>query len=302
MSGAPRIAVLGSANMDLVVEVPAAPERGETVTGTAFHANPGGKGANQALAARRAGGEVAFLGALGDDDHGARIRTLLAGEGIDIGGVETVDVPTGVASIVVDAAGENSIVVVPGANGTLTALTDTHRARIAESDVLLLQLEVPLGIVVEAAAFARSSGIPALLTPAPARELPDELYRDLDLLVPNQHEAAALAGTDDLDTAVDVLRARGCDVLMTRGSSGARFAGTGGIVDVPAFAVDAIDTTAAGDTFVGAYAVSRASGSDVRPAVRFASAAAALAVTARGASTAIPHRDRIDRFLLDHPE
>jgi ribokinase len=298
-----RIAVLGSANMDLVVSVPRAPERGETVSGTAFRTLPGGKGANQALAAQRAGGHVRFLGAVGDDSHGVRIRELLTADGIDVSGLATVDEATGTAHIVVDDAGENSIVVVPGANATLQSLTDQHREAIASAEVLLLQLELPLGIVVEAAAFARAHGVRAILTPAPAIALPAGLFADIALLVPNQHEAAILAGVPDPDAAGRALNTRGCDVLVTLGAAGSRYyAADSAPVSVPAFRVPAVDTTAAGDSFVGAFAVASAEGGDVRAAVRFASAAAALTVGQVGASASIPRRADIDRFLHDHPE
>jgi ribokinase len=299
-----RVAVLGSANMDLVVSVPRAPERGETVSGTAFRTLPGGKGSNQALAAQRAGGQVRFLGAVGDDSHGAQIRALLAADGVDVSGLATMDEPTGTAHIVVDDAGENSIVVVPGANATLRSLHDRHREAIASADVLLLQLELPLGIVVEAAGFARAQGVRAILTPAPAIPLPAGLFADVDLLVPNQHEAAILAGTSDPDAAGRALNTRGCDVLVTLGAAGSRFypAGSGATLDLPAFTVPVVDTTAAGDSFVGAFAVASVEGGDVRSAVRFASGAAALTVGRVGASASIPSRADIDRFLTEHPE
>jgi ribokinase len=298
-----RVAVLGSANMDLVVSVSRAPGRGETVSGTAFRMLPGGKGANQALAAQRAGGQVRFLGAVGDDSYGAHIRELLAADGVDVSGLATVDEPTGTAHIVVDGAGENSIVVVPGANATLQSLSDSHREAIAAAEALLLQLELPLGIVVEAASFAREQGVRAILTPAPAIPLPARLFADVDLLVPNQHEAAILAGIPDPDAAGLALNTRGCDVLVTLGADGSRYyAADSDTVSVAAFTVPSVDTTAAGDSFVGAYAVAAAEGATLPSAVRFASAAAALTVGRVGASASIPWRADIDRFLNDHPE
>lgn len=298
-----RVAVLGSANMDLVVTVPRAPGRGETVSGSAFRSVPGGKGANQALAACRAGAQVRFLGAVGDDAYGAQLRALLTADGVDVTGLATVAEPTGTAHIVVDGAGENSIVVVPGANGTLRALTDDQRAVIAGSDTLLLQLELPLPIVVEAAAFASRNGVRAVLTPAPAVQLPPALFGDLDLLVPNEHEATLLAAAVDVDAAGRALCGLGCDVLVTLGAAGARYFAAGSSpLDFPAFAVPVVDTTAAGDTFVGALAVARDETDDLAAAIRFAAGAAALAVGRPGASAAIPQRADIDRFLTEHPE
>lgn len=282
------IAVLGSANMDLVVTVERAPELGETVTGASFHTVPGGKGANQALAAARAGGEVRFAGAVGDDEHGARIRELLAADGVDVSGLATVAEPTGTAHITVDRSGANSIVVVPGANGTVRTLTDAHRGVIAGAETLLLQLELPLSVVVEAAAFAQAHGTFTVLTPAPVQPLPDELVAAVDLIVANEREAAALPATT----------AEHRDVLITRGSAGVRYlrAGTSPL-DVPAFDVIAVDTTAAGDTFVGAFVVARAESPDLEGALRWASAAAALGVQRFGASASMPRRAEIEAFV-----
>ncbi|TDE00403.1 ribokinase [Jiangella asiatica] len=291
------IAILGSANMDLVVTVERAPGRGETVTGRTFVTVPGGKGANQALAAARAGGQVAFLGAVGGDEFGRGITDLLTGAGIDVSGLTVSDQPTGTAHITVDASGDNSIVVVPGANGTVTALTDAHRAGIDAADLLLLQLELPLGLVVEAARYARSRGVRVVLTPAPAVPLPVELLDAVDVLVPNEHEAALLAGVDDPVAAARNLAGRGGDVVVTLGSQGALWLHDGGEWPVPAFPVQAVDTTAAGDTFVGVLAVGLAEGVEWAEALRRAAAAAALSVQRPGASSSMPHRAEIDAFL-----
>ena len=284
-----QIAVLGSANMDLVVTVDRAPSLGETVTGSSFRTIPGGKGANQALAAARAGGDVRFLGAVGGDPHGEQIRVLLDEAGVDVSGLVTVDEPTGTAHITVDVTGANSIIVVPGANGTVRALTDVHCESIADVDTLLMQLELPLSVVVEAAAFARAQGVTTILTPAPVLPLPDDLLDNIDLLVPNEHEAAALA-------------AHRHDLLTTLGEAGARYDRPGADpVTVPAFKVHAVDTTAAGDTFVGAFAVARAESPDLAGALRWASAAAALSVQRFGASASMPYRDEIEAFLQENP-
>jgi ribokinase len=295
-----QIAVLGSANMDLVVTVDRAPGRGETVHGSAFHTVPGGKGANQALAAARAGGTVSFGGAVGADAHGAQIRSLLAGEGVDVSGLVTADA-TGTAHITVDASGANSIVVVPGANATVRSLTDAHRSAIAHADVLLLQLELPMAAVVEAARFARSSGVATVLTPSPVVALPDALLDATDLIVANEHEVVALAGGVEPIAAAQLLARAGRDVLVTLGAAGVVYVQAGApALSVPAFPVEVVDTTAAGDTFVGAFAVDRADGADLADALRWASAAAALAVQRLGASASMPRRAEIDAFLLRH--
>lgn len=282
------VTVLGSANMDLVVSVDRLPQLGETVTGNGFRTFPGGKGANQALAAARAGGVVRFAGAVGDDAYGAQIRTLLGAGGVDLSALDTASAPTGTAHIVVDASGANSIVVVPGANGTVHALSDVHRAAIAAADVLLLQLELPMSAVVEAARFARSRRVPVVLTPGPAVPLPEELLDAVDLLVPNEQEAATL----------NLSPAEHRDVLVTLGAAGARYERAGvAPLAVPAFEVTAVDTTAAGDTFVGAFAVARGEHLDLERALRWASAAAALSVQRFGASASMPDRAEIDAFL-----
>lgn len=292
-----RIAVLGSANMDVVVTVARLPRPGETVTGAAVRLVPGGKGANQALAAARAGGTVTFLGAVGADAHGATIRRLLADAGVDVAGLAVADAPTGTAHILVDAGGANQIVVVPGANGTITALTDAHRDGIRGADVLLLQLELPLPVVTAAAGFARSVGVRTVLTPAPAVPLPSSLLAAVDLLVPNEHEVRALTGLDDPIAAAGMLAGSGPDVLVTLGPAGARYLRAGrDAISVPAFDVAAVDTTAAGDVFVGAF-VARSRADDPSAALRFATAAAALAVQRAGASTSMPTRAEILAFL-----
>ncbi|PZF81632.1 ribokinase [Jiangella anatolica] len=293
------IAVLGSANLDLVVTVERAPGRGETVTGRTFATLPGGKGANQALAAARAGGDVAFLGAVGDDDFGRRIRELLADAGVDVSGLAVSDQPTGTAHITVDGTGDNSIVVVPGANGTVTALTDAHRATIDRAELLLLQLELPLDLVVEAARYAHAREIPVVLTPAPAVPLPEELLEAVDILVPNEHEAALLAGIDDPIAAAEQLTRLCDDVVVTLGARGAAWLSGGETIPVPAFPVQAVDTTAAGDTFVGVMAAGLAGGLQLGGALHRASAAAALSVQRPGASSSMPDRAEIDAFLAE---
>ncbi|TDE42201.1 ribokinase [Nonomuraea mesophila] len=290
------ISVFGSANMDLVAYVSEAPKRGETVTGHHFRTIPGGKGANQAIAAARAGARVAFLGAVGDDGFGAEMRATLVEAGVDVSGLRQVPGPSGIAHIVVDDAGGNSIVVVPGANGTVTGPSADDLAVIAESQALLLQLELPLEAVVEAARGARAAGVPVFLTPAPAQPLPEELLDAVTTIVPNEHEAAAITGVAGADAALDALLERVEEAVITLGSQGALFGSRSGErLRVPSVPVKAVDTTAAGDTFVGALAVARSEGRAMAGALTFASAAAALSVQREGASTSMPAREEIDR-------
>ncbi|MGV9539614.1 ribokinase, partial [Streptosporangium sandarakinum] len=244
------ISVFGSANMDLVAYTPVVPKRGETVTGRAFAAVPGGKGANQAVAAARAGADVAFMGAVGDDAFGPVVRETLGSAGVDVSRLRVVPGSSGVAHIVVDDDGGNSIIVVPGANGAVTAPSAEDLAVIARSDALLLQLELPIEAVVSAACQAR---VPVVLTPAPARELPRELLDAVDLIVPNEHEAEALTGLADPREALEALLELVPEAVITLGAEGALYGSrAGGRLRVPAVPVRAVDTTAAGDTFVGA--------------------------------------------------
>lgn len=292
----PHIAVLGSANMDLVAYVARAPRRGETVTGREFRTVPGGKGANQAVAAARAGATVSMIGAVGADAHGTRLRAALEHSGIETDLLRTVETPTGTAHIVVDDDGGNSIVVVPGANGTVTSLAPGDEGLIASADALLLQLETPLDGVLAAAGAARRHGVRTVLTPAPAQPLPPELLAAVDLLLPNEHEAAALTGIpDDPHAAARSLLQQVPEVVITLGSRGSLYAARGAApVTVPAQQVTALDTTGAGDTFAGALAVALAEGRSVGTALAWASSAAALSVQRSGASESMPYRKEID--------
>jgi len=287
-----RVAVVGSCNIDLVARAAALPRPGETVLGSSFAAIVGGKGANQAIAAARAGARCAIVGAVGDDAHADAIRAALRDSGVDTRGLRTVAGPSGTALIVVDGAGENSIVVVPGANGALTTLSDTDRAIVDAADALLFQLEIPLGIVVAAA--ARSHGL-RVLNAAPARPLPSDLLAAIDLLVVNDWEAAALApaatGTDTLRALLDLVPR----VALTLGAQGVRYADRDGVrLAVTAPNVTAVDTTAAGDTFTGVLATALAERRATLEALELACAAASLCVETVGATTSIPFRPAID--------
>ncbi|QEV17598.1 ribokinase [Streptomyces alboniger] len=301
MTPTPHIAVLGSANMDLVAYVTRAPRRGETVTGREFRTIPGGKGANQAVAAARAGATVSMIGAVGTDVFGARLRSTLEHSGVDTDLLRTVETPTGTAHIVVDDEGGNSIVVVPGANGTVKGLTPGDEALIASANALLLQLEIPAKGALAAARAARRHGVRTVLTPAPAQHLPDELLAATDLLLPNEHEAATLTGiTDDPHAAARSLLSQVPEVVITLGSRGSLYAARGAEpVMVPAPRVTAVDTTGAGDTFAGTLAVALAEGRPVPDALTWASSAAALSVQRPGASASMPYRKEIDARAAD---
>jgi ribokinase len=308
---APRIVVVGSANMDLVVTAPTLPRPGETVLGHDFAQVPGGKGANQAIAAVRAGGLCTFIGAIGSDPIGVTLRARLSASRVDTSLLRVVYGASGVALIVVDEAGENAIVVAPGANAALTGLTEAELVAIADADVLLCQLEVPIETVTEAAVAARAAGTRVVLNAAPARDLPETLLEAVDLLVVNQIEAATLVRVDitnvdsgdepsaDPWAVMDALLDLVPRAVVTRGAAGAWYGREDGtVVHVQAPVVQAVDTTAAGDAFTAALAVAWGEGRDLVDAVRWASAAGAAAVRRLGASPALPGREVIDELYV----
>ncbi len=274
--------VVGSVNADLVVAVPSLPGPGETVLGGRFERHGGGKGANQAVAAARAGARVTFVGAVGRDDLGEEAVALLAAEGIDVAGLAACDAATGVALIVVDAAGENQIAVAPGANAHVSvAAARAAAGRLAADDVLLLNLELRDEVLMAAALATRAR---VVLNPAPARPLPDALLDRGPVLTPNAGEARALTGEDDPAAAARALFDRtGAPVLVTVGADGVVQHDADGPARVPAPRVEVVDTTGAGDTFSGVLAAALAAGVPIRAAAERACAAAAHATTVPGA-------------------
>lgn len=290
-----RVAVIGSINMDLVVATEALPRPGETVLGRELHRFGGGKGANQAIAAARMGATVAMVGRVGDDDFGRALLGAIRADGIDVSAVGRVDEPTGTALITVDADGTNTIVVVPGANGTLgSAHVEAARQTIEASDAVLLQLEVPIEANVTAARIARQAGVAVFLNPSPVAPLPNELLGSVSYLVLNETELARLAGSSAEPSA---LLERGVHaVVLTLGERGARLISGSGERAVEPYRVDPIDSTAAGDAFLGALAAT-ASEHGIEPALRFAAAAGALATTRWGAQLSLPTRAEVDELI-----
>lgn len=290
--------VLGSATGDLIVRHERLPHPGETIFGASFATVAGGKGLNQAVAAGRAGAPVAFLGAVGDDEHGWRARSVLTDAGVDTSGLVLVDEPTGTAHISVLDGGENAIVIVPAANSAVTALDDAARDRIATADYLVAQFERPLPLIDEAFSFARQHGVTTVLTPAPVLPVDAGFLALVDILVPNAVEACQLSGLDDEFAAAIELSGRVAMVIMTRGSQGAIVARDGEIATrIAARSATAVDTTAAGDTFVGVLVAWLAEGADIDTALKAATAAAAICVTRAGASPSIPTRGEIEAML-----
>ncbi|MCH9653717.1 MAG: ribokinase [Planctomycetes bacterium] len=305
----PKITVLGSINMDLMIRTENLPLPGETVIALSKVENPGGKGANQAVAAARMGAEVTMVGCVGDDSFADLLMQNLQDEQVDTSHVVRRDkVASGVAVVMVEASGENAILVVPGANG-LVSLSEMEQAKqtIRESDVLLMQLEVPQEIVIAATNVAREAGVPVILDPAPVPvNISENVQRELlhvDLICPNQSEAAALLGkpVDTIDDAIALvgeLTLHGSkQAIITLAEQGAVLFDGERVQTIPAFAVDVVDSTAAGDAFAAGLAVRLAEKADLIDAVRFASAAGALAASGNGAQSAMPSREQIETLL-----
>ena len=292
-----RVAVVGSINMDLVTNAPRFPRMGETLLGTDFNRFMGGKGANQAVAAARLGADVRMIGAVGDDGFGYEMLTNLDREGVCSDCVKTVQgYLSGIANITV-AGGENSIVAVSGANFALTPEDVlAHEETIAGSDVVLSQLEIPMECVITAAKLAQKHGRPFVLNPAPAQRLPQELLELTTLLTPNTYELAASLGLPQDMSAEELISRSPCPVLMTVGEKGAVYNDEQGVLHyVPSFPVTPVDSTGAGDTFNGAFAVYWKEGMET--AVRKACAAAAVSITKNGAQSGMPSEEELEEFL-----
>ncbi|PNU33414.1 ribokinase [Serratia marcescens] len=300
-----KLVVLGSINADHILNIEQFPHPGETVIGKQYKVAFGGKGANQAVAAGRSGAEISFIACVGADDIGERIRRQLASDRIDTQPIEAIaDSTTGVALIFVNAEGENVIGIDAGANAAVTPdYLARYQQKVIDADALLMQLESPLETVIAAARLAKQHQTQVILNPAPARELPDELLGMIDMITPNETEAQRLTGIavdNDADAAraAQVLHDKGiATVIITLGSRGVWLSENGNGKLVPGFKVQAVDTIAAGDTFNGALVTALLEGNSMADAVRFAHAAAAIAVTRPGAQPSVPWREEIDAFL-----
>jgi len=298
------VCVVGSIHMDLVVRAPRFPRPGETLLGGAFAIHPGGKGANQAVAAGRMGAHVSLVGCLGDDDWGSRLRGVLAAEGIDISHVRTNErAHTGVGIVTVVPSGENTIVVSPGADESLKpADVDEASSVIADASVLVLQGEVPFASNARALEIAKKSNTTVLFNAAPAAGVPHEALRDVDVLVVNVAQARALVGDEGREVSPKGLARRLASygperVVLTLGNEGALHFNGQEMEQFEAFPVEEVDSTASADAFVGALATLRAEGARLKDAVRYACAAAALASTAEGAIPSLPQRDAVEALV-----
>ena len=292
------ILVIGSSNTDMTAKTAELPRPGETVLGGVFTMGAGGKGANQAVAAQRLGGKVKFICKVGKDMFGDNSIAQYEKEGLDTSGILRSELPSGVALIYVDSHAENCIVVASGANGDLTE-EDIEKSRpdLESCDILLLQLESPIPSVLKAAKIAHKAGKTVVLNPAPACPLPEEIFRNIDLFIPNETELSTFSGIEVKDVesaqkAAAAMQAKGVGkLIVTMGSKGALICEGGPAIFVPAHKVKAVDTTAAGDTFCGALCVAISEGKSLKEAAEFACAASALTVQKMGAQNSIPYRN-----------
>jgi len=296
------ILVIGSLNADLVVRAPRFPAPGETISGEDLAIIPGGKGANQAVAAARQGASVAMVGRVGNDSFGPTLLQNLKDNHVDTAHVLTDESATGTAIIVVAADGQNNIVLSPGANSKVTP-DDVEAVSFKDADALLLQLEIPLETVIHAAHIARQNGVRVILNPAPARPLPDSLLADVDILVPNESELSLLSGQpvtdiDSAKSAAQALLAKGIKtIIVTLGAQGALLITGEQVTHVPTFKVDVVDTTAAGDAFIGGLAAALLKGKSLEEAVRYGNASGALAATKFGAQPSLPTQNEVEQLL-----
>ena len=297
-----NIIVIGSLNADLVVRAPRFPAPGETISGEDLAIIPGGKGANQAVAAARQGASVAMTGRVGNDSFGPALTQNLQKNNVDTLHVLSDESATGTAIIVVDSSGQNSIVLSPGANGKVTP-DDVDAVPFQDAKMLLLQLEIPLETVVHAASLARQNRLRVILNPAPAQSIPDSLLADVDILVPNESELQLLSGkpvkdTDTAKSAAQTLLEKGVKtVIVTLGANGALLVTDKQALHIPSFKVDVVDTTAAGDAFIGGLAAALLDGKPLEEAVRYGNASGALAATRFGAQPSLPTQNEVDQLL-----
>ena len=298
----PNILVIGSLNTDLVVRAPHFPQPGETIRGEDLQIIPGGKGANQAVAAARHGSNVSILGRVGKDNFGDFLLANLKSNQVDSQFVQRDDASTGTAIIVVDSNGQNSIVLSAGANGKVSPM-DVDNGSFFHHDLLLLQLEIPMPTVLSAARRAKENDIRVILNPAPAQQFPDKLIASADFLIPNETELGLLSGLDVKDIssaeqAAQALLQRGAkNVIVTLGSKGALIVNSAQVTHVDSFKVDVVDTTAAGDAFIGGFATALLQNKSLEDSVRYGCASGALATTKFGAQPSLPTKEEVEEII-----
>ena len=296
-----NVVVIGSMNMDYVVNVNKLPKKEETISATSFTTSIGGKGANQAFAAKKLGAEVFMIGAVGNDEAGRRITERMKEENIDTTRIETVNVPTGNAMITVEESGSNTIVVYPGANDYVSKnLIGKNEDVIKEADFIILQLEIPIESVEYAVKLAKKYNKKVILNPAPAKKIPESLYEFIDILTPNETELESLSKEKDIKNGAKLLLHRGVkEVVVTIGDKGCYYLSKEDEFIIDSIEVNAIDTTAAGDSFNGALAVGLCEGKSMKETLRFANIVGALTTTKHGAESSLPNRMDVDRIYIN---
>ena len=296
-----NILIIGSINMDLVINTDILPKLGETIHGKGFMTSFGGKGANQAIAVAKLFGKADMIGAVGCDAFGGPLSDNLKANNVNTHGVKVTDTNSGVAVITV-CGGDNHIILDGGANNEVTpALIDEHLDLIKNADIVIFQLEIPMETIIYAAKKAKEFGAKVLLNPAPAAALPEELLACTDIIVPNEHEAAIITGFEDEKKALEALYDGGKkNVIITLGGKGCIYNVGTEIKYKKAFDIKAVDSTAAGDSFIGGYCTAICDGKDTDDAIHFASAVSAITVSRAGASVSIPTRDEVEEFLKNN--
>lgn len=296
-----KIVVIGSMNMDYVVNVNKLPKKEETISATSFTTSIGGKGANQAFAAKKLGAEVFMIGAVGNDEAGRIIIERMTEENIHTSRIETVNVPTGNAMITVEESGSNTIVVYPGANDYVSKnIIDKNEDVIKEADFIILQLEIPIESVEYAVKLAKKYNKKVILNPAPAKKIPEELYGFIDILTPNETELESLSEEKDIKNGAKLLLCKGVkEVVVTIGDKGCYYLSKEDEFIINSIEVKAIDTTAAGDSFNGALAVGLCERKNMKETLKFANIVGALTTTKHGAESSLPNRIEVDRIYIN---
>lgn len=293
-----KVLVVGSMNMDMVIKADRYPRKGETIIGNGFKLVPGGKGGNQAAAIAKLGGEVCFIGACGNDYYGEILLNSLKETGVDVSNVSRIGDTTGVAAITIEGDGDNRIIIVPGANGKLTpALIDNYRDEIKEAETVLLQMEIPIEVVIHTIELAHQYQTRVILDPAPAHVLPEEIYRKIDFILPNEGELNQLTeqyGLTTTEERVERLLQTGIGaVLITAGEKGVYYYSRKEQKHFQAIEVEPVDTTAAGDAFAGAFALGLQKGWSIDEAIKYANIVGGLTVTKLGAQSSLPSREDV---------
>ncbi|WP_113673628.1 ribokinase [Vallitalea guaymasensis] len=294
-----KIVVVGSTNMDYVLKTNELPKLGETLSAMSFNTVFGGKGANQAVAAARLGAEVTMIAAVGDDSIGEQLKDNLAKESINVEGVNVVEGPSGVAMITVADNGDNTIVVYPGANGKIDEKwLEANEALIMSADCILVQLEIPINVVMKAVKIASDNNVKVIFNPAPAKEFPNDIFKYVDIITPNETELKKISGKDDIKEGAMELIERGANsVVVTLGEQGSMYIDKDNTISAGSFTVKSIDSTAAGDAFNAALGIKLIESDDIEDGLKYSNAVGALVTTKLGAQTSLPFKNEVETFI-----